>query len=103
MNSLKRLLGKYDLRPDVGQAWENLLASERVKRDEYKRERKNYYFWRTYGQKEVDWVEESQGRITGYEFKWRKDKTTSPRGFLAGYPGSEVKLVNRDSLVEFVT
>ncbi len=101
-NALIKNFNNYDIRADKGYAWENLLVIERVKRDFYRRERKNYYFWRTYDQKEVDFVEESGGKLNGFEFKWNKEKIKPAADFLSAYPNSEIKLINRDNFLDFV-
>lgn len=61
-----------ELRTDKGALWENFLISERIKQIEYKQSLARTYFWRTKQQQEVDFVEENSGKITGYEFKWKK-------------------------------
>lgn len=101
-NALIKNFNSYDLRKDIGQVWENFLVSERKKKDSYKRESKNYYFWRTYDQKEVDFVEEKSGLITGFEFKWNSDKCTKPIDFVTSYPGSDVTLINNKNFFDFV-
>jgi hypothetical protein len=46
------------MRNDTGQLWENFLVSERLKFIHYTRSFVNRYFWRSYRQKEVDYIEE---------------------------------------------
>lgn len=101
-NALIRNFNAYDLRTDRGAVWENFLIAERIKRDNYLREFKNYYFWRTYDQKEIDFIEEAGGQLRGFEFEWIKDKLTQPKEFLETYENSSVELVNKNSFVEFV-
>ncbi len=50
-------------RDDVGMLWENFVFSERLKRNTYQRHYANYYFWRTYDRKEIDFVEEYGGGL----------------------------------------
>ena len=66
-----------ELRDDVGALWENFMVTERLKKQSYNRIYANNYFWRTWDQKEIDFVEEREGKLFGYEFKW-KDKTIKP-------------------------
>lgn len=101
-NALIKNFNSYELRTDRGQVWENYLISERKKRDHYLRESKNYYFWRTYDQQELDLVEEHSGKLFGFEFKWQKNKFRRPTDFLQSYPNSEIKLINKDNFLEFV-
>lgn len=67
------IIGNFNqikIRPDKGSLWENFLAIERIKKQAYTNLYSNNYFWRTTDQKEVDWVEEREGKLYGYEFKW---------------------------------
>lgn len=68
-------------RNDVGQLWENFMFSERLKYRTYNKIYANYYFWRDYSQKEVDLVEEYNGKLAGYEFKWGRAVSTTEMDF----------------------
>jgi hypothetical protein len=50
--------------------WENFLVMERLKKQQYLDIFANNYFWRTHDQKEIDWIEEYDGVLHAYEFKW---------------------------------
>jgi uncharacterized protein len=102
-NALIRNFNSYDLRNDKGQAWENLLVLERIKRDSYLGEKKNYYFWRTYEQKEIDFIEDYSGKIKAFEFKWKEANFKKSQEFLSAYPESSLKLINKDNFLDFVT
>ena len=92
-----------ELRDDVGRLWENLLVSERFKRNEYSGSYANPWFWRTQAQQEIDYIEEMDGTLSAYEFKWNPSaKTKQPRVFLAAYPNSTFEFVHRDNFVEFL-
>ena len=69
------------LRTDKGALWENLLISERIKQIEYKQCLARTYFWRTRQQQDVDFVEEKEGKIFGYEFKWKKKYSKTTKNF----------------------
>ena len=77
-NGLRNLiianLNPIELRNDMGQLWENYIISERLKYQKYNRKVVNNYFWRTYDQQELDWLEEREGKLYGYEFKWNARK-----------------------------
>lgn len=74
------------LRSDVGALWENFLIAERIKQNLYKNTFSKTYFWRTKQQQEVDFVEEKEGEITGYEFKWNAQKVVKlPKTFTQTY------------------
>ena len=74
-------------RPDKGALWENFLAIERIKKQAYSNIFANNFFWRTHDQKEIDWVEEREGKLYGYEFKWGRDKKSKNKNaWLAANP-----------------
>lgn len=84
-------------RNDIGALWENYMISERLKYQEYKRLSSNNYFWRTYDQQEVDWVEERDGSLFGYEFKWKEDKVKIPSKWKSAYPNASFEVINMDN------
>lgn len=81
-------------RNDIGALWENYMISERLKFQEYRRISSNNYFWRTYEQQEVDWVEERDGSLFGYEFKWKESKVKVPTQWKNAYPDSSFEVIN---------
>lgn len=90
------------LRNDVGILWENFLIAERLKKTSYHSVFANHYFWRTWDQKEVDFIEERGGSLFAYEFKW-EGKAKPPKEFLEAYPGSEFKTIRKEHYLDFVT
>lgn len=87
---------------DVGALWENFLVSERLKHNHYHRKYGNHYFWRTKQQQEIDYVEESDGKITGFEFKWNpKAKASIPANFVKAYDAT-VEVISKENFREFV-
>jgi predicted AAA+ superfamily ATPase len=101
-NALINNFNPISRRSDVGELWENYLVIERLKKQEYQKLRSNNYFWRTYDQKEVDWVEERDGKIFGYEFKW--DKTSkAPKLWLDTYPEASFETINISNYLSFIT
>lgn len=101
-NALISNFNHQALRDDVGQLWENYCISERFKKIKYQEIFCNHFFWRTYDQKEIDLLEERDGKLFGYEIKWKSDKTKTPKDFLSAYPGSEYKIINQDNYLEFI-
>lgn len=92
-----------DLRNDMGALWENLMVSERVKRNAYQGSYAQLYFWRTHDQKEIDLIEEEDGMLRTYEFKWNgKVKAKQPITFVAAYPNSTFNVVSPDNYWEFI-
>jgi uncharacterized protein len=103
-NSLIQNFNELTLRNDVGQLWENYLSIERRKANQAANRSVNSYFWRTYDQKEIDYVEEHGGSLYGYEFKWQGGgiRHATQKEFLGAYPGSELAIVNRDNFEMFL-
>lgn len=98
------IIGNFNplaLRADKGALWENFLVSERRKQNLYKNTFTNMYFWRTKQQQEIDFVEERDGKLAGYEFKWKNQKTKFPKTFTAAYQADEF-VIDRDNFREFV-
>jgi hypothetical protein len=100
-NALIEQFMPLDVRDDKGALWENFLVVERLKKHEYQQRLVRHYFWRTYQQAEVDWLEVEEGQMAAFEFKWKKKKARTPKLFRENY-GQEVKVVNRDNFLEFV-
>jgi len=100
-NALINNLNPLDLRQDVGALWENFMVSERVKRNNNLGISANIYFWRTTSGKEIDYIEDSGGILSGYEFKWQKDNFSKPKEFLTAYPESSITVVNRENYLDF--
>jgi len=100
------IIGNFNplkLRTDVGTLWENFLISERRKQNIYKETFARMYFWRTKQQQEIDFVEEKDGIIYGFEFKWKaKSKIRLPETFIKTY-NAEAKIIDRNNFREFVT
>jgi hypothetical protein len=101
------IIGNYNPvshRDDIGALWENFLVIERLKKQAYKPIYANNYFWRTWEQKEVDWVEMRDGKLFGYEFKWSpKAKSKNKTAWLSAYPKEAVfEIVNQNNFKDFV-
>ena len=91
------------LRTDVGALWENYVISERLKHNAYSSFYGKSYFWRTQMQQEVDYVEDIDGVLHAYEFKW--SKTKQPRlteTFAKNYPDHTFEVVSPDNYQDFV-
>ena len=92
-----------DNRNDIGALWENFLIMERIKKQEYHNIHSNNYFWRTYTGKEVDWIEERDGKLFGYEFKWNtQKKIKTPKLWLDTYDNAEWKIITPDNYLDFI-
>ena len=89
-------------RNDLGHLWENFLIIERFKRNAYRQHHPNPYFWRTYTGAEIDYLEDFEGRLQGYEIKFSKRKARAPQTFLNEYENSTWQLVSRDNVFDFI-
>jgi len=100
------LIGNFsplDMRTDVGQLWENYLVSERIKACGYKGFYGHHYFWRNQQQAEIDFLEEADGRITAYEFKWNsKRQAKVPASFARSYPDASFSIITRENYHAFL-
>lgn len=82
-------------RADTRAIWENFCVSEIIKANNNKQVLSNFYFWRTYDGAEVDLVEEIDGKIIAYEFKWNPNKKAKlPSSFAGKYNVTDFKVIN---------
>jgi len=105
-NALIRNFNPLNLRNDTGGLWENFCIVERMKYNMNMRRFVNSWFWRTYDQKEVDYIEEEGGRMTAVEFKFRDKsggKTRVIKEFQDTYPGSTFLTVTKENIWDFIT
>lgn len=99
------LIGNYSpisQRTDIGQLWESYLISERIKLSNYKSDNKLFYFWRTYDGQEIDLIEELDGNISAFEFKWGDKIPKAPRAFSDNYLDSKFSVINKNNYLEFI-
>jgi len=103
-NALIANFNSLDMRDDIGSLWENYLVSERLKLLSYTRSHANHYFWRTHRKQEIDWVEEKDGQLYAYEFKWSVTKTPKPPStWQKAYPKSKYQVISPDNYLDFIT
>jgi len=102
-NALIAQFNNLNRRNDIGQLWENFVFIERLKHRTYQSVYSNMYFWRTYGQQEIDLVEERDGNLFGYEAKWSAVKTvTAPKDWVSAYPDAKFEVITPENYQEFV-
>lgn len=101
-NSITANFNSLSLRTDKGALWENYLVSERIKFIHYNRLLSNSYFWRTTQQQEIDYVEERDGTLHTFEFKWT-GSSKLPKTFSGAYPNHTFHSINSENYLEFVT
>ncbi|RIH62703.1 ATP-binding protein [Mariniphaga sediminis] len=101
-NAIIANFNPIEARNDIGQLWENYMISERLKYQSYKRISSNNYFWRTYEQQEIDWVEERGGSLYGYEFKWKEDKVKIPTQWKNAYSDASFEVINSSNFEKWI-
>ncbi|MBO4440486.1 MAG: ATP-binding protein [Spirochaetaceae bacterium] len=92
-------------RNDAGALWENYLISERIKKNSYDGIMANTAFWRTKEQQEIDYLEERDGNLCAYEFKWSEvaaKKTRVPLTFSRAYPDSKFSVITPQNVEDFL-
>lgn len=103
-NAVISQFNSLDSRNDIGQLWENFLFIERVKKIAYQKIYGNQYFWRTYEQQEIDLVEERDGKLYGYEFKWSTKKVpAAPKDWIATYNNATFEVITTENYLGFIT
>lgn len=102
-NALIANFNSLDLRKDKGALWENFLIAERIKYLHYHKIYAKTYFWRTTQGQEIDWIEEKDGVVTAYEFKWQSKKNLKlPQSFLSTY-NAIPKIIDRNNYYDFIS
>lgn len=100
------LIGDYKplaLRNDTGALWENYIIAERLKHNAYNTFYGKSYFWRTQQQQKIDYIEDIDGMLHTYEFKWNDGK--HPRltdTFAKAYPDHTFTVVSPENYQSFV-
>ncbi len=91
-------------RADVGALWENFIISERMKLHAIRQNWINTWFWRTQQQKEIDLIEEENGILRAYEFKWNpaKSRIKVPESFAKAYPETSFQIITPENIDDFI-
>lgn len=103
-NMLIGNLSQVENRTDAGALWENFVIAERLKRNAYNGSIAQCWFWRTQQQKEIDYLEEENGQLHAYEFKWndKKSSVRVPESFTKAYPDAQFQVVTPRNVDEFL-
>jgi len=102
-NALINNFNTPEFRQDIGGLWENFLVVERMKYMAYSGRRVNSWFWRTVGQQEIDLIEEENGAMRAFEFKWNsKAKVKLTPTFANAYPEASFEVIHPGNMEEFV-
>ena len=97
-------LSQVESRTDVGALWENLCIAERMKQLSYRGSLAHSWFWRTQQQKEIDYLEEENGQLQAFEFKWNERKADSrcPAAFATAYPDATFQVITPANVEEYL-
>ena len=102
-NALIGNFQQFEMRTDKGALWENFIVSERMKFLSYNEFYGNVYFWRTFRQQEIDFIEEKDGMFSAYEFKLNnKKKARFSKTFTEAYPVKETATISPGNIEEFL-
>lgn len=101
-NAIVNNFNMLNRRNDIGMLWENFMVMERLKKQQYHSIYCNNYFWRTYDQKEVDFVEERDGKLFGYEFKWSHKNGKIQKEWLNTYDNASFETINQENFLSFL-
>ncbi|MBN4077082.1 ATP-binding protein, partial [Mariprofundus ferrooxydans] len=92
-----------DLRTDTGALWENFLVCERMKYLANQQQHADIFFWRTTQQQEIDYLEEADGQLHAWEFKWNpKAKARFSKTFTKAYPNCKTTIITPENFESFV-
>ena len=97
-NQVINSFNTLETRNDVGALWENFCIAERLKKIKNEKLHANSYFWRTYDQQEIDYIEEKDGGFLALECKWSENKKAkAPKIFLETYPSTVFEVINNQN------
>lgn len=102
-NTLIANFAPLSMRSDTGILWENYCLYERIKQQHYKQTQVNNYFWRTYQQQEIDWIEDRGGQLFAYEMKWSSSKKIKvPSGWQNAYPTASFEVIHPINYLDWI-
>ena len=102
-NAIVANFNPINLRDDIGILWENYMMSERIKYHSYSGKVCNRYFWRTYDKQEIDLVEEREGKLFAYEFKWKDVRGKIPAAWQKAYPNSSFNVITTENYSDWLS
>ncbi len=103
-NAVIQNFNDYDTRTDIGQVFENFWVMERIKYTNYNRMYSNKYFWQTYNDIEIDYLEESGGELKAFECKWTQRKSKGVKLFEEEYKKEKasVTMVTKENYLDYL-
>lgn len=90
-------------RQDRGALWENFIIAERRKRLSLMESEAHSYFWRLATGAEIDYVEESSGKLTGWELKVSPEaRARLPKSWTEAYPDASWARIDRSNYLDLL-
>lgn len=85
-------------------AAENFCIAERMKRLACQGGFTRSWFWRTQQQNEIDYVEENDGMLSAFEFKWndRRGGGKAPAAFRNAYQETPCQVITPHNIESFL-
>ncbi len=101
-NALIERFAPLHLRDDAGALWENFLFVERSKLLDNHQIRAGQFFWRLQTGAELDYVEEYEGSLTAFEFKFGSKMVQAPSSWKETYPEAKFQTINKENWLQFI-
>jgi len=102
-NALIRNFNPLLLRSDFGELFENWFIIEKIKAANIFEKPANFYFWRTYDQQEIDLIEERDGKLFGYEIKFKNKAVKPVADWLETYENASFEVVHKENYQNFLS
>ncbi|AKJ65534.1 ATP-binding protein [Kiritimatiella glycovorans] len=101
-NAVLNNFAPLQTRSDAGALWENFLIAERMKTLKNHGLPRRSWYWRTYQQQEIDYVEESPDMMRAAEIKRRPGRGGIPKTFTRAYPEAQTLMVSEENWRDLV-
>ncbi len=101
-NSILNDFKDMNFRSDNGVIFENYFIMERIKLLNNNELRANKYFWRDYENREVDYIEEIDGDLFGYECKYKNRGSKGLKVFEENYKPKVINVVTFENFETFL-
>lgn len=101
-NALINNFQPLEVRPDRGALFENFCVAERLKKRSYQQIYADHYFYRSYDGAEVDLIEDRDGALHGYEFKFGTGRNAREPDGWGGERQSTFSVINSANFYDWL-
>ena len=102
-NAILQDFSPLDIRQDIESLWENYILSERLKANHYRNFTPQRYFWRTFQNQQIDFIEEANDLFTAFQIQWdEKRNLRIPKTFTKSYPLQQYHIINKTNYLDFL-